>query len=64
MKKIKLDLDALHVVSFEPAAEEKRDEGTVQGFDSTYDEITCFGGSCRRPTQCIYTCLVETCYHC
>jgi hypothetical protein len=49
MKKLTLDLDELTVESFDAMPESQSEEGTVKGFDSTYDEDTCVGPSCRRP---------------
>jgi hypothetical protein len=75
MKKIRLDLAALKVISFEPARQSDA-QGTVKGHDdasnfrSCYpDNVTC--GTCGRtcePGSCGYTCDVgltgEPCVFC
>jgi hypothetical protein len=52
MKKLSLQLDALEVETFEPVADDAGKAGTVKAFDSTYDEDTCVGPSCRRACTC------------
>jgi len=62
MKKLKLDLEALAVDTFEPAAREDDSRGTVRAHaaDTRLGEYTCRGfGSCYY--KCLGTVIGETC---
>ena len=64
MKKLTLDLDALHVDSFEPAPAVRSLRGTVKGRESDTMEMWCrepngftdFDFSCMA-ASCIYSCI-------
>lgn len=63
MKKLSLNVDELKVDSFDSTSAALLDDGTIRGFDSTYDDATCFGGSCRRGTNCnVCPSLATLCY--
>lgn len=63
MKKVRLDLEALAVDTFEPAAREDDGRGTVRAHsdtDTAWGEYTCAGfGSCYY--KCIGTVFGGTC---
>jgi hypothetical protein len=60
MRKLRLDLGALAVESFEPAPEPKTEKGTVEAYAPTNPlantcdplEGTCFGFTCFRTCIC------------
>ena len=64
MKKLKLNLDDLKVVSFETTSKNQQQKGTVYGYQcNTQGDCTelcgpseCFGATCNCPSTPIYTC--------
>ena len=63
MRKLKLDLDALTVESFEPS-KEKSEAGTVRGYLSAYYELCHEGDTWQGSCTCEPTCNEQTCYNC
>jgi hypothetical protein len=63
MKKIKLDVDALDVESFEPS-EAKGERGTVKGLLTAYYELCHEGDTWQGSCTCEPTCNADTCYNC
>jgi hypothetical protein len=63
MRKLKLEIDALRVETFEPFA--GRDgRGTVHGHLSAYYEICQPGDTWQQSCTCEATCNAATCYNC
>jgi hypothetical protein len=72
MRKIRLELDRLHVDSFEPAPQDAELRGTVRGLVTAYWE-RCNATDTEDPNvntcgptqnSCIVTCFEQTCYMC
>lgn len=63
MRKLKLEVDALEVESFEPAAGGAGD-GTVRGYLSAYYELCQPGDTWQQTCTCEPTCNAQTCYNC
>ena len=63
MRKLKLDLDALTVESFEPS-KEKSAAGTIRGYLSAYYELCHEGDTWQLSCTCEPTCNDQTCYNC
>ena len=73
MRKIRLELDALHVESFDPAPRDAALRGTVRGLEGSElvrcnDTVTEDPGvnTCgpTQPNSCFGTCFEQTCYEC
>ena len=63
MEKLKLEIDALQVQSFEPdAAREGR--GTVRGHLSAYYELCNVDDTWQNTCTCEPTCNADTCFNC
>lgn len=57
MKKLSLEIETLEIESFAALPPEpEAADGTVRAFDSSWDEDTCVGPSCRRD------CSLQSCY--
>jgi len=63
MQKLKLDLDALTVESFEPNTP-GRERGTIRGHLSAYYEICNADDTWQMSCTCEPTCNARTCYNC
>jgi len=63
MRKLKLELDALAVESFEPDAETE-EPGTVRGYLSAYYEVCYVDDTWQATCTCEPTCNAQTCYTC
>lgn len=64
MRKIRLDLDALNVESFEPD-ETRGGRGTVHGAQITaYYQLCYAGDTWQASCTCEPTCNADTCYNC
>lgn len=56
MGKLKLDLDDLHVESFQAHPEKAGRRGTVAGRELTYGCVSWFGGTCAGDFTCGHSC--------
>lgn len=63
MKKLKLEIDALRVETFEPA-DGAGERGTVRGHLSAYYELCNPGDTWQASCTCEPTCNAATCYNC
>jgi hypothetical protein len=63
MRKLKLEIEALEVESFEPAAV-RGERGTVRGHLSAYYEPCQPGDTWQMSCTCEATCNAATCYNC
>jgi hypothetical protein len=63
MRKLKLNLDALSVESFEPS-KEREDAGTVRGYLSAYYELCNVDDTWQQTCTCEPTCNADTCFNC
>jgi hypothetical protein len=63
MRKLKLELDALAVESFEPDAE-RAAPGTVRGYLTAYYELCYVDDTWQQSCTCEPTCNAQTCYTC
>lgn len=63
MRKLKLEIDALQVESFESASEGGQ-PGTVRGYLSAYYELCQPGDTWQNTCTCEPTCNANTCYNC
>lgn len=63
MKKLKLEMDALKVESFDPAGGDG-DPGTVRGYLTAYYELCYEGDTWQNTCTCEPTCNAQTCYQC
>jgi hypothetical protein len=63
MRKIKLDVDDLQVLSFE-ANEPREERGTVRGHVLTEDYNTCQGPTCDPGNTCWDSCGADCTYYC
>ena len=63
MRKLRLEIDALRVETFEPAA--RRDgRGTVRGYLSAYYELCHMDDTWQQTCTCEPTCNADTCFNC
>lgn len=63
MRKLKLEVEALAVESFEPS-KSGSDAGTVRGYLSAYYELCHEGDTWQLSCTCEPTCNNRTCYNC
>ena len=63
MKKLKLEIEALEVETFEPTAG-REEHGTVRGYLTAYYELCQPGDTWQRTCTCEPTCNAQTCYTC
>lgn len=63
MRKLKLEIEALEVETFEPAAV-RGERGTVRGHLSAYYELCHADDTWQQSCTCEATCNAETCYNC
>lgn len=63
MKKIRLDVEALEVASFELSAGDA-ENGTVRGYLSAYYELCHADDTWQQSCTCEPTCNAATCYNC
>ena len=63
MRKLKLEIEALEVETFEPAAE-REERGTVRGHLTAYYELCYPGDTWQNTCTCEPTCNADTCYNC
>lgn len=63
MKKLKLEIDALQVETFESAGLES-ERGTVRGLLTAYYELCYPGDTWQQSCTCELTCNANTCYGC